>query len=422
MGPGGPVDPREFSISHASESREGWSFECGWSFEFVGRGFRTAGDSRWSVLAQLVTIRRMDITTLVLFILGLVLLVIGAEALVKGASRLAVLVGVSPLVIGLTVVSFGTSAPELAVSVSAAYNNAADIALGNVVGSNICNVLLILGISAAIIPLIVNRQLVRIDVPVMIGAALLMWAMCVDGMVSRLDGVVLFGALVIYLFFLVRMSRREEREGKAAAAELEGIETNPPSGGKAIAINILFITVGLGMLVLGSHWLVAGAVMIATVLGLSELVIGLTVVAVGTSLPEIATSVMAAIRGQRDIAVGNVVGSNIFNILCILGLTGIVAPAGIAVQPAALHLDIPFMVAVCIACLPIFFVGHRIDRWEGFVFLGFYAAYTVYLIMMSNKHEALNVYHSVLFLGIGPLVLLTVLIRAYRAFGSKNNG
>ncbi len=355
----------------------------------------------------------MDFTTLVLFLLGLVLLVIGAEALVKGASRMAVLAGVSPLVIGLTVVSFGTSAPELAVSVSAAYNGTADIALGNVVGSNICNVLLILGLSAVIVPLVVHRQLVRLDVPVMIVSSGVMWLMCLDGMVSRLDGVLLFGALIVYLIFLIRMSRREQR-ACAEVAPLDGIEATCDRSPKAIVLNLLLIALGLTMLMLGSHWLVAGAVQLATAMGLSELVIGLTVVAVGTSLPEIATSVMAAIRGQRDIAVGNVVGSNIFNILCILGITGIVAPDGIAVPASALVLDIPFMTAVAFACLPIFFVGHRIDRWEGVLFLIYYAAYTIYLFLMANQHDALSTYGTVLFLGLTPLVALTLLIRVVR--------
>ena len=360
----------------------------------------------------------MDFLTFILFILGLVFLVIGAEALVKGASRLAAAVGVSPLVIGLTVVSFGTSAPELAVSVNAALSDSADIALGNIIGSNIFNVLFILGLSAIIVPLTVHRQLVRVDVPVMIVISGVMWLMCLDGRISRMDGLILFAGIVAYTGISVVVSRRNERESESKRSD--PADMKPAQGGTAIAMNVLLIAVGLGLLVLGSNWLVDGAVQMAKAFGLSELVIGLTIIAAGTSLPEVATSVLAAIRGQRDIAVGNVVGSNIFNILCILGMTGIVAPTGIAVQASALALDLPFMVAVAVACLPIFFVGHCIQRWEGFLFLGYYAAYTVYLIMAANAHDALSNYGTVLFLYVTPLVAVTLLVRVVRAVRMGN--
>lgn len=360
----------------------------------------------------------MDFLTFVLFILGLVFLVIGAEALVKGASRLAAAVGVSPLVIGLTVVSFGTSAPELAVSINAALSNNADIALGNIVGSNIFNVLFILGLSAIIVPLTVHRQLVRIDVPVMIVISGVTWVMCLDGNVSRIDGLILFAGIVLYTVITVIISRRKERVSESKRSD--PAEAKPAQGAAAIALNVLFIAVGLGLLVLGSKWLVDGAVQMAKAMGLSELVIGLTIIAAGTSLPEVATSVLAAIRGQRDIAVGNVVGSNIFNLLCILGMTSLVAPAGIPVQPSSLALDIPFMVAVAVACLPIFFVGHCIQRWEGVLFLAYYAAYTVYLIMAANHHDSLSTYGTVLFLYVTPLVAVTLLVRVVRAVRMGN--
>ena len=356
----------------------------------------------------------MDILTLVLFLLGLVFLVAGAEALVKGASFLASAVGVSPLVIGLTVVSFGTSAPELAVSVNAALNDQADIAVGNIVGSNIFNVLFILGISAIIVPLIVNQQLVRFDVPLMIVASAVTWLMSLDGSISRFDGLLLFAGIIGYTAMTVIAGRRIERQERAKKKEEE---SNAPTAEKLsgkLATNIGLIIVGLALLILGSKWLVDGAVALATTMGLSPLVIGLTIVAAGTSLPEVATSVMAAIRGQRDIAVGNVVGSNIFNLLGILGLTAVIAPSGVPVNPSVLSMDMPFMVAVAIACLPIFFTGHVIARWEGILFLLYYVAYTIYLLLAANQHDALSSYSTVVFLWVTPLVALTLAIHVAR--------
>ncbi len=366
----------------------------------------------------------MDIITLFLFVLGLVFLVIGAEALVKGASCLAAAVGVSPLVIGLTVVSFGTSAPELAVSISAALTGKADIAMGNVVGSNIFNVLFILGISALIIPLVVNQQLVRIDVPLMIVASILLWVMSLDGVLGRVDGLILFAGIIGYTAMTAiigRKTQKKESMGEATRRDPpEMASAEEPKAGNSIVMNLLFIVVGLAMLVLGSRWLVDGAMSLATAMGLSPLVIGLTIVAAGTSLPEVATSVMAAIRGQRDIAVGNVVGSNIFNILGILGLTAIIAPDGVAVNPASLSLDIPLMVAVAIGCLPVFFTGHLIARWEGALFLAYYVAYTLYLLLAANQHDALDTYGTVLFLWVTPIVAATLVVGVVRAMKKQS--
>jgi cation:H+ antiporter len=263
--------------------------------------------------------------TLVLFVVGLVLLVVGADLLVAGASRIAGRLGISSLVIGLTVVAFGTSAPELAVSVTGAITNQTDLALGNVVGSNIFNVLFILGLSALVAPLIVQRQLIRLDVPIMIGACGLAWAMALDGVINRLDGILLFLGIIVYTTLLIRMARRDSAATRAA--DEAPIEIAAPPATRApglrdrIPVQLGMILVGLAMLVFGSRWLVDGAIAIAHGLGLSELIISLTIVAAGTSLPELATSVLAAYRGERDIAVGNVVGSNIFNILCVLGLS-----------------------------------------------------------------------------------------------------
>lgn len=358
----------------------------------------------------------MDLLTLVRLIVGLVLLIVGAEVLVRGASRLAAAAGISPLVIGLTVVAFGTSSPELAVSLQSALSGQADIALGNVVGSNIFNVLFILGISALILPLVVAQQLVRLDVPLMIGVSVLVLVFALDGRIVRWEGALLFAGIIAYTAFLIRQSRKETPEVKEEYAHEYGDKRKRGAG--AWLLNIVFVVGGLALLVLGSRWLVDGAVVIARLFGVSELIIGLTIIAAGTSLPEVATSVIAALRGERDIAVGNVVGSNIFNLLAVLGLTSLVAPAGIGVPPAALAFDIPVMIGVAIATLPIFFTGFRIARWEGALFLAYYVAYVLYLLLDSTQHDALTTYSTAMVFFILPLTaitLLTLVVREIRA-------
>lgn len=364
----------------------------------------------------------MDLVTLVLFVTGLVLLIAGAEALVRGAARLAAGLGISPLVIGLTVVAFGTSSPELAVSVQSAFSGQADLALGNVVGSNIFNVLFILGLSAAIAPLVVSRQLIRLDAPLMIGVSALLLIMAWDSKISRTDGLVMFAGIVLYTTFLIRQSRKEAAQKGADEFEKEyGSEAVKPKSVRDWALDLGLIVLGLGMLVIGSRWLVNGAVAIARVAGLSELIIGLTVVAAGTSLPEVATSVIASLKGERDIAVGNVVGSNIFNLLSVLGLSAAVSPAGINVPMAAFDFDIPVMIAVAVACLPIFFTGYQIARWEGFVFLGYYIAYTAYLVLDAAEHDALPLFSNIMFLFVIPITALTLAILVARALRQQKN-
>jgi cation:H+ antiporter len=349
------------------------------------------------------------------FVLGLGLLVLGAELLVRGASKLALTFGISPLVIGLTVVAFGTSSPEIAVSLQSAMSGQADLAVGNVVGSNIFNVLFILGLSALITPLLVNRQLIRQEVPVMAAISLLMAAMAWDGELSRIDGVFFIGLLAAYTVFVIVQSRRMQSEPEQQTAD-----STAPSWDSKLPVQLILIAAGLGMLVLGARWLVSAAVTFATYLGVSEMIIGLTIVAAGTSLPEVATSVMAAIRGERDIAVGNVVGSNIFNLLGVLGLTAAVAPGGLVVPPAMLAFDIPVMLAVSFACLPIFFTGNLIARWEGGLFFALYVAYTTYLILAAKQHDALSTYGFVLGTVVLPLCALTVVIIAWREWRSRH--
>lgn len=358
------------------------------------------------------------LSALVLFFIGVGLLIIGADILVRGATRLSVLAGISPLVVGLTVVAFGTGSPELAVSILSVLDGESDIAVGNVVGSNILNVLLVLGASAVITPLVIMRQLIRIDVPIMIGAGVLVLLLALDNHLGAFDGVLLFSGIVAYMVFSVYVSRNsgETGAGDAAAGKLE-------EGGRwrPWLVNLALIAAGLVLLVWGSRWVVNGATTMAQALGISKLIIGLTIVAVGTSLPEVATSIVAAVRGQRDIAVGNVVGSNIFNLLAVLGLAGLVSPHGIDVSPAALYFDIPVMIIVSVACLPIFFTGHMIARWEGGLFLAYYIAYNAYLVMKTTEHDALGLFTDLMLVFILPLTAVTLIIISIRALRSKHN-
>ena len=357
---------------------------------------------------------------ILLFLAGLAALVIGASLLVRGASKLALSFGISPLVVGLTVVAFGTSAPELAVSVGAVLDGQTDIAIGNVVGSNIFNVLFILGASALIAPLIVHVQLIRQEVPIMIGASLLLLALGLDGTLGLFDGALLFVLLVGYTVFLVVQSRRE-----TAAAQAEYVEENRPAEPGAWdskwPAQVALIAAGLVCLVFGSDWLVTAAIAFAKAMGVSDLVIGLTIVAAGTSMPEVAASITAALKGERDIAVGNVVGSNTFNILGCLGLSSLVAgDAGLTMAASLLSFDIWVMLAVALACLPVFMTGREIARWEGGVFVVYYVAYVAYLILAAQQHEALPAFSATMMrcgLVLNLVCIGAVAATAYLAFG-----
>ena len=339
---------------------------------------------------------------------GLLALIVGATLLVRGASKLALSFGISPLVVGLTVVSFGTSAPEVAVSVGAVLDGRVDIAIGNVVGSNVLNVLFILGASALIVPLVVNIQLIRQEVPIMIGASLLLLLLTLDARVSRFDAALLFGLMLAYAGFLVVQSRRETQ-----AANDEYTQALAPAAAstwdRSPLVQVGLVIAGLGALVLGSQWLVEAAVTFAKALGVSDVVIGLTIVAAGTSLPEVATSITAAVKGERDIAVGNVVGSNTFNILGCVGLSGLAAGgAGLTVPPSLLSFDIWVMLAVALACMPVFLSGREIARWEGAVFLLYYVAYVAYLILAAQQHDALRTYTLAMTGFVLPLTVVTL--------------
>jgi cation:H+ antiporter len=336
---------------------------------------------------------------------GLLLLLLGAEFLVRGSSSLARRLGMSPLLIGLTIVALGTSAPEIGISVMAALNGQGDLAVGNVVGSNIFNVLVILGISALVTPLIVSRQLIRFEIPVVIVASLLVLWMGQDGALGPIEGVILLSGLCVYLLVTIRSAR------KAPAGE--PISTPPASGNPIMDVSL--VIVGVLTLMFGSKYLVDGASELARSFGLSELIIGLTIVAGGTSVPEVATSVLAVIRGERDLAVGNAIGSCLFNLLAVLGIASIVSPEPIGIPAAALAVDLPIMVATAIICLPLAFTHGRIDRWEGALLTGYYVAYTTWIVLNAQGHDAATSLSTVVLRYILPLTALALIVSLYRS-------
>ncbi|ANS78852.1 Inner membrane protein YrbG, predicted calcium/sodium:proton antiporter [Serinicoccus hydrothermalis] len=348
----------------------------------------------------------MDLLDIARIVGGLILLVGGGELLVRGASNLAARIGISPLVVGLTVVSVATSAPELAVTVGAVLDGQPDLAVGNVVGSNIANVLLILGVAALVLPLVVREQLVKVDVPVMVGLSVALLLVALDGQISTAEGCLLLAAMIAHTVVTVVVSRRAHRKElrkRRAPAPREGEPMRTP-------LALLLLVVGVVLLVSGANLLVAGAVNIAEALGISGLVVGLTVVAVGTSLPELAASVIAAARGQRDLAVGNVVGSCIANIGLVLGLPAIISSGGLPVPHPAIALDIPFMIATSVALVPVVFTGFTVARWEGGMFVLLYAAYTTFVVLNATRHEALQGFELVMVLFVLPLVGITLLV------------
>ncbi len=357
--------------------------------------------------------RSITITnTILLFIAGLITLIVGADLLVRGASRLAAAFGVSPLVIGLTIVAIGTASPEIAVSLNAAAAGQGDLTLGNVLGSNIFNILFILGITSILAPIVIAEQLIRKDAPIMLGVSLLTLVLALDGNLGWPDGMILLLGLIVYVVFALRQSRVESSEVQEEYAE--EFATKEPRTAKKSIFNTVFILAGLGLLVLGSNWLVDAATQIAKALGVSELVIGLTIVAVGTSLPEVATSVVAALKKESDIAVGNAVGSNIFNLLGVLGIGALVAPGGISVASRVLHFDLPVMVFVALVTLPVFYIDNRISRSEGGLLLAYYVAYVTYVILRAAESSTLPavVLFMVVFVPVTFIALVVVAIRS----------
>lgn len=363
----------------------------------------------------------MSVVSILVLVVGVVCLVFGAEWLVKGASAIATKFGVAPIVIGLTVVAFGTSAPELAVSISGAVSGNADVALGNVVGSNTLNILLILGLSAAVSGLSINQRLLRFDIPVLVIVSVLVYVLALNNVVGRLEGLLLFAGVLAYIGWLLRGAGKErnptvDEEYDAAVDELERAVIDRP-----VAYQAGLVVVGLALLVLGSQMMVGAATDIASALGVSELVIGLTVVAGGTSLPELATSVMAAIRGQRDIAVGNVVGSNLFNLLCVLGASAAVSTKGIAVSNEVIRLDFPVTLAAAAVLLPICWNGFMIKRWEGAILVAFYVAYVAYLVMEVGDGNAPDLYRTALMICV-PLVFVIYAVAGFQGWRAHRSG
>ena len=350
----------------------------------------------------------MDLGTVGLLLAGFVTLVAGGELLVRGAGGIAAAVGLSPLVVGLTVVAFATSAPELAVTLQAVRDGSPDLAVGNVVGSNIANVLLVLGIAAVIGPLAVKYQLVRVDVPVMVAMGVLLLFVSFDGLINRTNGALLFACLLGYAISAVVVGRRETRLAERDPEPGAVAEPASAGGERHHALNIVLLVVGVALLVVGADWLVEGATRIANERGVPEMVIGLTIVAIGTSLPELATTVIAALRGQRDMAVGNAVGSSIFNIGAVLGVSSLLAPDGIPVAESAIRVDIPIMIAVSAALLPVIYTGFEIRRWEGALFLALYAAFIGYLLLNATGHESLPTYSAVMLAFVLPTVAITL--------------
>lgn len=345
----------------------------------------------------------MDLLVVFMFIAGLGALVVGAETLVKHASALSLKMGISPLIVGLTIVAFGTGAPELAVGVYAAWMGQDDLLMGNIVGSNIANILLVLGLGAVLAPIAVNRQVIKLDAPVMIGASLLLMGLSLDGSLGLSDGLILLVGCILYLILLFKTQPIDDT--------LQSTTTEKTTHPAGIARHIIWVIAGLALIVLGSQWLTNSAVTIAAALGVSETFIGLTIVAIGTSLPEIATTVIAMMRGERDLAVGNVVGSCTFNILAVLGISSVVAPNGIILSDTTLHTDLPIMLVATLGCLPLFFTHHYLSRWEGGVFLGYYGLYTSYLILHAIQSPLAQIVGAIFWFALLPITcIITVFI------------
>lgn len=352
---------------------------------------------------------------MLMFVGGLIALALGADFLVRGAAGLAAILRMTPLVIGLTVVAFGTSAPELGVSLAAAIRGQADLAVGNAVGSNIFNVLAVLGVAALIKPIQVPKQLMWLDVPLMIVVSSMMLVIGWDGRISRVEGFGLLGGLLLYVGWLVFKGRVAPPE---FAEEVKDRYTAPAdgAGGGYLATRIVLMVVGLVLLVLGSDFTVQGAVTLATRMGVSPLFISLTIIAAATGLPEAATSIVAAVRGFRDIAVGNIIGSCIFNILSALGISAIAAKAGqgLPVPEEVLRIDVPIMIAVAVACMPVFVSGHRIARWEGLLFTTYYAFYVGFHWLKATGNPHLLSYEIVVAAFVLPLTIWHVMLATAR--------
>ena len=299
-----------------------------------------------------------------ILILGLILLYVGSSLLVDGAASTAIMFAVRPVIVGLTIVSLATSAPELLVSLVAAFKGSEGISIGNILGSNVINIVLVLGISAIIKPVVIKKQIINIEIPYMIFISLVFWLLCMDSEISRLVGVILFFFLIVFLTYGIATAKDKDTK----------ITMDKPSH-LSISKNILFIVIGIVTLSFGANFVVKEAIRIATQFGLSQTFIGISVVALGTSLPELATSAVAAARGESDISVGNVVGSNLFNICLVMGTVGIFNP--MAVDKSLHHFQFPFMIFICLTLGVIAYFNQGISKKTGFFFIALFATYII---------------------------------------------
>ncbi len=343
---------------------------------------------------------------MLLLVAGIAGLFVGGNFVVDGASRLGTRFGLTPLVIGLTIVAIGTSAPELAVVLQSVANEEAPLAVGSVVGSNISNVLLVLGLAATFGAVTVTSRVVKLDVPVMIAASVALMVFAWDHQLGRIEGMIFVAALIGFVGWTLRTARTK---ADTAACDADPIRPLGTLGG-----SLLRVVAGVGLLALAARFVVDGGSQLARSLGVPELVVGLTIVALGTSAPEIVTTLIAVRRGERDLAVGNAVGSNIFNILLVLGLSSALAVGGIPIGDDALRLDLPIMVATAVACLPLLVWDHRLNRWEGWMFLAYYGAYLLFLGLDSTGHQASELFGLAMTAFVIPLTVVTVGILIYR--------
>lgn len=318
------------------------------------------------------------------FLAGLAILIVGAELTVRGASRLATAMRISPMVIGLTIVSVGTSTPELAVGITASHMGNGGLVVGNIAGTNMLNLMFILGLSAALRPLPIQSQVFRLELPVIVLSAGLMMALGWDGVLSQVDGVVMFSVGVVYTIALILLTRSESQKVKAEFREEFGPNAIPSTqmNWKWQFVNLAILISGIGLSVWGADLLVDGASGIARQLGVTETLIGLTIVAIGTSAPELVTTVISTFRNERDVAIGNLLGSSIYNILFILGATCVASPAGVPVEQDLLRIDIPLMALVTIGAIPVFLTGRNVSRWEGGLAVAIYLTYFFYLVFV----------------------------------------
>lgn len=315
-----------------------------------------------------------------LIVVGLTALVGGAELLIRGGSRVASRLGISPIVVGLTFVSIGTSAPELAVGIDAGLKGNGGLVVGNIAGTNVVNVLLILGLSAAIRTLPLDSVTLRLDLPMMASAAVILLLLAIDGVLSTVDGIVLLFVAVAYTALIVKNSKRESPRVQAEYAE----EYTVPAGRLAATRDVAVLVTGIVVIVVGADWLVSGAVDLAVALDVSNALIGLTVVAIGTSAPELATTIVSTIRGDRDIAIGNLIGSSVYNIGLILGTTAVVVPGRFDLSTPLTYVDIPIMTGVALLCVPMFVVGGKVTRTEGVACVAAYGVYLAYLVLLRT--------------------------------------